>query len=115
MWGWVHNRLRAHGMSVCSPGSAGYAGSNSYEGVYAPAGPCNGKELGRIPPPMVCSASGGGPAVGVVNMCQDLSPFAHETYPAPKQVVCGPHPGGIDVGPGQHPAPQEQSDLVGND
>jgi hypothetical protein len=101
-------------MSVCSPGSAAYADSNSYGDIYAPAEPCNGKELGRLPPPAVCSASGGR-AGGIVNMRQELSPFAHEIYAAPKQLICRPHLGRIDVGLGQHPAPQEHSDLVGID
>jgi hypothetical protein len=53
--------------------------------------------------------------VGILNMCQELSPFAHEMYSAPKQVARGPHLGRIDIRLRQHPAAQEHSDLVGID
>jgi hypothetical protein len=50
--------------------------------------------------------------VGILNMCQELSPFAHEMYSAPKQVARGPHLGRIDIRLRQHPAAQEHSDLA---
>jgi hypothetical protein len=53
--------------------------------------------------------------VGMGNMGQELSPFAHEMSPAPKPVAHGPHLGGINVGLGQHSAPPEHRDLVGID
>ncbi len=41
-------------------------------------------------------------AIGLLDMCQQLSPLAHEMYAASEQVSRGAHGRGIDVGVGQH-------------
>jgi hypothetical protein len=46
---------------------------------------------------------------------EELGALAREVEPAAQQVAGGPHLGGIDVRLGEHPAAQQDRDLVGVD
>jgi hypothetical protein len=54
-------------------------------------------------------------AVRIVGMSQPLGSFAHERQAAPEEVAGGAPLGGRDIGLGEHPAAQEDGDLVGSD
>jgi hypothetical protein len=42
----------------------------------------------------------------MVDMGQSLGPVAGQMPAAPEEVARGPHPGGLDIRLGEHPAPQ---------
>jgi hypothetical protein len=48
-------------------------------------------------------------------MGEEFGPLAHEVHPATQEIAGGAHPGGIDVGHGDHAAAEEDGDLVGVD
>ena len=54
-------------------------------------------------------------AVRLLDMRQQLCPFTHEMHPAPEEVSCGAHLGGIDIGLGKHSAAQQHRNLMGID
>src|SRR5439155_2608751 len=53
--------------------------------------------------------------VGVLDVGQELAAVADQVRAAAQQIAGGPHRHGIDVGHGDHAAPQEHGDLVGVD
>ena len=54
-------------------------------------------------------------AVGILDMGQQLRPFAHQMHPAPEQVAGGAHLGGIDIGLWEHAAAQQHGNFLGVD
>ena len=54
-------------------------------------------------------------AVGVLDMSQQLGPFAHQIGTAAQQVAGGAHLGRIDVGHRDHAAAQQDGDFLGID
>jgi hypothetical protein len=52
---------------------------------------------------------------GHADVGEQLAAPAHEEETATKQVACGPHATGIDVGHGKRTAPEQRGDLVGVD
>jgi len=51
----------------------------------------------------------------ILDVSQKFGPLAGEIHSAPKQIACGAHLRGVDVGHWKHPASGEHSDLVGVD
>jgi len=54
-------------------------------------------------------------AVGVLNVNQQLGPFAHEVSPTAQQITSGTHLGLVDVGHRDHAAAQQDGDFLGVD
>ena len=50
-------------------------------------------------------------AIGVLDMRDQLSPPADQVGLAAQEIPGGPHPGGIDIGLGEHTGSQELGDL----
>ena len=51
-------------------------------------------------------------AVGLLDMRQELRPFARKMPPAPEEIPGGPHLGGIDVGLREHTPAEEDGNLL---
>jgi hypothetical protein len=54
-------------------------------------------------------------ASGILNMSQELSPFAHQMHAAPEQVTGRAHLGGVDGRLREHAPAEQHGDLVGRE
>jgi hypothetical protein len=54
-------------------------------------------------------------AVGMLDVCQELGPFAGQMHPAPEQVAGRPHGGRIDIGLREHTTAQQRRNFLGID
>jgi hypothetical protein len=51
-------------------------------------------------------------AVGILDVCQELGPFACQMHPAPEQVAGRPHGGRVDIGLREHPPAQQHGNFL---